>query len=41
MQLFTTFASGYGQRPSLTEKLPAPEELDAGAGTRQYHTNQM
>lgn len=40
-QLLIVFASGYGQRPSLLDKMPPVEELETGASARQYHTNQM
>jgi len=40
-QLLIVFASGYGQRPSLLDKLPPVEQIDSGASARQYHTNQM
>lgn len=41
LQLLIVFASGYGQRPSLLDKMPPVEQLETGASARQYHTNQM
>lgn len=41
LQLLIVYSSGYGQRPSLLDKLHAVQELDSGGSERQYHTNQM
>jgi len=40
-ELLIIFASGYGQRPSLLDKVPPVEQIECGASARQYHTNQM
>jgi hypothetical protein len=39
-QMLFVFATGYGNRPSVLDKLPNPQELDTGAGVRQYLVNQ-
>ncbi len=39
-EMLFVFATGYGNRPSMLDKLPSSQELDTGAGVRQYLTNQ-
>ncbi|KAJ9526659.1 hypothetical protein QJQ45_017570 [Haematococcus lacustris] len=40
-EMLFVFATGYGNRPSMLDKLPAVQELDTASGLRQYLSNQM
>ncbi|GFH17977.1 uncharacterized protein HaLaN_14707, partial [Haematococcus lacustris] len=39
-EMLFVFATGYGNRPSMLDKLPAVQELDTASGLRQYLSNQ-